>query len=247
MTVVLSGSLRSPIVEGLLYVVWVIAILFVTVKTSSLIATERTAQTLEVLLATPLTGEEIIVQKFRGVWRLIIVLAMPILTVVLFEAWWEVNETQSMQSVAYLLGSLLSLIVYLPLFAWISVLIGLQLRSQSRATLIVLFVIFGWILLPWFLGTAFIRVGGWPPLGAAYAGNLFAVLISPASLIFLNEDQKAGIGLIILNFTFYSFLLWIIYRWCTRRADEYLGRCGSRAESRRSWTKPIDVMEAAEG
>src|SRR5207247_2657205 len=65
----------------MLFLMWMLAVLVVSVKSASLIAGERSHQTLDVLTTTPLTGREIVLQKMRSVRRIIAVTAVPFATV----------------------------------------------------------------------------------------------------------------------------------------------------------------------
>jgi len=83
-TVILASESAYPL-GPLLLLVWIIAVLIVSAQSSSLIAGERTHQTLDVLCATPLLGSDIVRQKFRSVQRLMIVLLIPFSTIFFFE------------------------------------------------------------------------------------------------------------------------------------------------------------------
>ncbi|MDA0660462.1 MAG: hypothetical protein O2931_15350 [Planctomycetota bacterium] len=72
----------------MLCAVWLVVVLIVSVKASSVINVERTRQTLDVLLTTPLTGRSIVTQEMQGVWRLCGVVSVPLLTIIGFKTWW---------------------------------------------------------------------------------------------------------------------------------------------------------------
>ncbi|MFP6764233.1 MAG: ABC transporter permease, partial [Planctomycetaceae bacterium] len=55
-----STTSPGPVPNGLLCSVWIITCLLITARVSSMIAGERSRQTLEILLTTPITGREII-------------------------------------------------------------------------------------------------------------------------------------------------------------------------------------------
>ena len=57
----------------------------ICVHASGVITAERSRQSLDALLATPLTGPEILRQKMAGVWRLIGVLCVPFGTIYLLQ------------------------------------------------------------------------------------------------------------------------------------------------------------------
>ena len=63
---------------------WFLVILIISARASTLFSGERSRQTLEILLSTPLTTRELVRQKYRGVNRLILVLSVPLLTAVAF-------------------------------------------------------------------------------------------------------------------------------------------------------------------
>ncbi len=82
--VIFDSHSAAPL-SMLLFPVGAVSVLMVSVQAASLIAGERSHQTLDVLCTTPLLGREIIRQKFRSVRRLMLVLLVPLLTIFFFE------------------------------------------------------------------------------------------------------------------------------------------------------------------
>lgn len=121
--------------SGLLYLVWITALLLIAIKATTLFAGERARQTLDVLATVPLTGAEIVKQKTAGLRRLIAVLYVPFLTIFGFEAYWgaTTNGWTSSRVLGYAVGSVVSLSCLLFLATWMCVMIGMVIRSQSRA------------------------------------------------------------------------------------------------------------------
>ena len=78
---VVGSANRGDVLGALLVPVWGIVVLILAAQSASLIAGERSHQTLDVLCATPLAGADIVRQKFRSVRRLMLVLAVPLFTV----------------------------------------------------------------------------------------------------------------------------------------------------------------------
>ncbi len=223
-------------ITALIFIVWAIAILAVSLKSSNTIVSERASQTLEVLLTTPLSGREIVRQKMRGVRRVIIVLMIPLITAIAAEAWWESpsisigywgrSYSPRLDILAYLVSSLLSVFIFLPMFAWVSLWIGLKVRSKSRAIIVTLITVLGWITVP------FLLVGLVHVLGDFYydsAVNIFT-LFSPLSILVVTETGDfdmvgtvPGVA-IVLTYLWHGALLFY-FRWlCLKRADRYLGR-----------------------
>jgi len=61
-----------------------LVILIISVRGSTLFSGERSRQTLEILLSTPLCSRDLVRQKYFGVQRLLLVLSVPLLTAVAF-------------------------------------------------------------------------------------------------------------------------------------------------------------------
>ena len=118
-------------------------------------ATEKTKQTLDVLLSTPLTTKDIISQKMAGVRKLTFVLWVPLLTVVAFDAWWRLSLVGYPNSTGdpggfiwFLIQRLTPLIVYPAVIAWMGFHFGLRLRTQGQAMLATIGVIVAWCIIP---------------------------------------------------------------------------------------------------
>jgi ABC-type transport system involved in multi-copper enzyme maturation permease subunit len=119
---------------------WMSAILLVGVFAASVVSQERSRQTLDVLLTTPLRGRDILTQKLAGVNRLMLILAVPLASLTVFEAWWH-----SPTSWKYLLLSALSIAVYLPCVKWLAAEFGLRMRTQLIAIVATVSVLVVWI------------------------------------------------------------------------------------------------------
>jgi len=125
---------------SLLILLWVFSAILAAVKGASLFAQERSRQTLEPLLSTPLTSRELIEQKVNGTNRLLLVLACPIMTVYLTQAYmfWRGDFVWTM---AYLAVSTLLLFVVLRTVLWITCAVGIWVRSQTKAVTVSLIVV----------------------------------------------------------------------------------------------------------
>lgn len=149
---------------GLAWPFWSVLVLLLAVQASGLIAGERSRQTLDVLLSTPMTAGEILEQKLAGVWRLANTLAVPYATIVLWEVWhsalrsggassanssfdWITNlpgvERPSFSTIEYLVGSVAFYFVYTRLLGWLGLAFSLTSTSRIRAILWTLGTVFG--------------------------------------------------------------------------------------------------------
>ncbi|HEY2251503.1 MAG TPA: hypothetical protein VGH74_10605, partial [Planctomycetaceae bacterium] len=219
--VIFTGGSPGVALMFLAFFMWAMAIMVVAVQSASLIAGERAHQTLDVLCTTPMAGRDIVLQKFRGVRRLIALLWIPMLTILVLDA----------NGPAGLVCSLSSLAVYLPLTAWVSLFIGLKVKTRVRAIVASLAVLAGWCLLPLvfiFMPLIILRIQSDPtsPLN-------FSVFLSPAMIVAVNQfgqwHEFGGNPWIatILNSLLYGTLLYLIRRTCLVNADRLLGRSES--------------------
>jgi hypothetical protein len=227
-----EGATRGATV--MLFLLWPLAVLMVSVCAASLIAGERTHQTLDVLCTTPIAGREILRQKFQVVRRLTWVLSIPFFTIFVFEAWWRSSTSypdwrgEHFRAVLYLICSALSVFVYLPMIAWLSLLIGLVIRTQARAIIAALGTIVGWCLLPFVFIMLPLEIMAGPI--HSNSGLTFFTLLSPLSIVPFNEF--AGLQgfaelpwlAVIVNFTGYGAVLALLRQACLANADRFLGR-----------------------
>ena len=129
---------------------WLVATLVLSIQATGLIGVERSHQSLDVLLTTPIESDEIVRQKFAGVWRMIHVLWVPFATLYLFQAWWETwiglpttygNGSPAESMMFTVLRAVLGVGLYLPTIAWFGFYQGLRCRSQTYAILVTMTVI----------------------------------------------------------------------------------------------------------
>jgi ABC-type transport system involved in multi-copper enzyme maturation permease subunit len=167
--------------------VWIVAILLISAKVSSVISGERGRQTLEVLLTTPLTGRDIVRQHYHGILKLLLVLALPILTCYPLRWFYAESVEQRPEfQLVYVFSSVAGVLIYLPLCAWISMLVGLRIRSPIKAMLTTIAGLAFWIVVPVFLSSTSIRGQLNLPVPLALAFGLFI-----AGLV-VRTQQRAG-------------------------------------------------------
>ncbi len=226
-----------------MFMFWGLAVLIISVQAASLIAGERSHQTLDVLCTSPLTGREIVLQKFQSVRRMIFVFLVPFATIIAAEAF--VREVvarkvnwmhENFNAPLYLACSVLTVAIYLPLVAWLSLAIGLKVRTQVRAMIGSLAAIVGCCAIPFVIVVIPLAI----TLGDAGTGTgpkatilTCSMLLSPASILVWNETdseflwQEFGDFIwvpFVLNFGAYLAALVLFRRMCLKNADRWLGR-----------------------
>jgi len=239
----LNGS-HEPL-TFLMFLLWIVSTLIVAVKATTLVCGERAHETLDVLLTTPMRSSEIIQQKFRGVMRLMLVLSVPLLTTLVLKtaivqvgvhSWrggWGSYGYRNMHWSLYLLSGILSVVIYLPMVAWLSLFIGIRVRSQSKAIFATMAALVGWCALPVFLIVLIFEIsGGW---NGASLGNLW-LLLSPATIIVnsevfeLENTFQSGWLAVILNSLLYGLVAVLLRVFCLTNLDSRLGRSSGSYE-----------------
>jgi ABC-type transport system involved in multi-copper enzyme maturation permease subunit len=234
-------------VSRLLYGLWCLGGAMIVVHAGSVMSAERTRQTLDVLLTTPMTGRELLRQKLWGVRRLRHVLLVPFLTVFLFEFWWfQASEYRWL----YLPFALGTTAVYLPLITWLALWTGLNVKSQIKAILTTIGMVAGWLLLPVIVRALFIQIAGrrvpvwldW--LLALSPSELIAEIegLVPLAHVARREAFAAHVWsfliLAVVNLLFHAALWYAIRRRCLQNADRLLGRLEGPGEG---FPEPIAV------
>ncbi|MBI3864188.1 MAG: ABC transporter permease subunit [Planctomycetia bacterium] len=220
-------------VSRLLYILWCLGAAMIIVHGASVIASERTRQTLDVLLATPLSGAQILFEKLHGVRRLIRVLLVPFFTIFLFEAWWHQGSEYRWLHLALSAGTLA---VYIPLVTWLALWMGLYVRSQMKAVLTTIALLAGWLLVPDIVRAIVVDMAG--SQVPTWCEALFA--LNPAVQIPAIEDlnttarmasakvtREGFVPFLMLtatNFLIYGFAGWLLRRRVLANADRLLGR-----------------------
>lgn len=207
---------------------WLISALVLTLRTASVVPGERVRQTFPILLATPITGREIVNQYMDGVRRPMLALAIPLLTVYVATS---MLLMPSVFAVCYLIGCCLTLVVLMPLATWIPMLISLRARTQLGAVVGSVLLMTGWIFIP---GIVIDRPVG--PEGLRL--NLF---FSPTWMMELlprsvhphqpgvpdlMSPQQLAVS-VLSGAVFYGGILLLVRARCLRNADRYLGRLDS--------------------
>lgn len=218
----------------MLLLAWVVVTLMIAVKATTLVAGERSHETLDVLLTTPMRSDEIVKQKFRGVTRLMWVLSVPLLTCIFLKVAivqggggyrrYGYYENRGDDWVVYMVCAVLEVIVYLPMVAWLALLIGMHVRSQNKAIFITLATLVAWCLLPVFFFMMLLETFNWDH-GLAQLW----FLTSPATIIPFNEyfelrEFELPWLAVILNFLLYTLILFVLRALCLSNLDQRLGR-----------------------
>jgi ABC-type transport system involved in multi-copper enzyme maturation permease subunit len=168
-----DAASNFPLITMIL-VLWTVAALVIVIQSTGLIGAERSHQSLDVLLTTPIDSDEIIEQKFAGIWRMTHMLWIPFATAYLFQIGFQIGiqdpppylQQWSSEPIPVLrlnalffmsLRSILAVGLYLPVLAWLGFHQGLRCRTQTQATLstmVILLVIctvplmISWIFMP---------------------------------------------------------------------------------------------------
>ncbi len=202
-----------------------ISCLFIAIVGASLVNRERSDQTLEVLLTTQLSPLEIVCDKMRALarlrWALIACLVLPLCVI-----WWQYEDPfrffpsrHRFRATPWICA--VECALYLSIFSWMAVRIGLRYRPVSRAVILSLVTILAWFLaipvLQVLLGVA----------GVEPSGDLCAMLFvafSPASVACdsLPRDLSTPAGDVVMGWIIASGVWWLLAFSTGRRAQRWL-------------------------
>ncbi|MGD1000611.1 MAG: hypothetical protein ABSA67_07920 [Candidatus Brocadiia bacterium] len=211
-------------ISWMLFVLWTISALWIVAAAANVVAGDRTDQTLEVLLTTPISGGQIVRQKMGAMRRLIVVLSVPLLTLVFLEVFFEIRRNDGTLA-TYLASSLLAILIYPQMLAWVALWIGMKCATRMRAILVSLIVLVLWCVLPCVIAV----IMGWDRPGNNWG---FSIYLSPGVALISTElndfpmiSNKSDIWpLILLNYLWYAGILLYFRRRCLNGADRLLGR-----------------------
>ena len=227
----------------LAYLVWLIAVPMLALHAASVVSSERSQQTMDLLLISPLSGDTILREKLAGVGRARNVLMIPLITTFIFQHWYRTYGTD----LSYMLMSLAEMAVFFWFVVWIGMWFGLKTRSQLRAVLLTMSVVVALCVGPDLLLFVSRNFLGTP---RGFFGEGYVQLLSPARLVSLveNADQREleNLGftpklspwfevqqwqhrhvLYLFGTVILSLYFWVAFRVrrdCLNDADKFLGR-----------------------
>ena len=252
---VVSQGIRVDLVRSessmsvLLYCLWVIAIVLTAIHSASVISTERSRQTLDVLLVAPIGGREILSRKLSGVRRLFWTLMVPFTTVFVFQHWFHGARFD----LRYLILCFGSVFTVLPLVMWSGMAIGLVARSQMRAILTLLgilaLVVFSGPLLIYVLNLMGENSQTMERLSRITPGSALQFLESRFFTRGESTDMWGRFWGLAAVISLYGIAAVLLRRWVLASADRLLGRVqeGSALIDGRGDDEPVIEMKPAVG
>ena len=176
---------------------WPIAFLLIIVRAAGLIPAEKARQTLDVLLATPLSLSELMGAKMRGLERMKAIIALPIVFQTLLIAWLRLaagrtyfgyapDDRQTLATGSEVLFfqfvTGLNIVILFGLAAQLGFRFGLSAKTQGRAATAALAVFVGFCVVP-----LIVRLEA----PESWARNL--MYLSPIAGILVSEFPRLGI------------------------------------------------------
>lgn len=202
-----------------------------TLMSANTFVTERTHQTFSVLLTTPLTGRQIVKEKLSGPFRMLKVVAIPVIVLLLMECWWEwpLSDVADYNRGRYytagppgmqLAVGLLVLVVIMPQFIWLGAYVGLRSKGTFTALFTALFSAVAWlgvgpllVTLCWFIADEVLDVQMFS--NHVYSAVGYTILVplycmtSPAPPLVLSEfaDQRMYDDVLFPHYPLMAILL----------------------------------------
>lgn len=218
--------------SGVVFAIWGMGFLLVPVVAGAAFAAERVRGTMDLLLASPLSGREILLQRSAPGRRVAWLLAIPYLATIAAEALiesrlrvegtarvWAGRDTLSYAGLSLAAGA-----VFVPFAGWLATAVSLRARSPARGIGLALAAVAGWVLLP-VAAAGVLDALGW----LRFSRETILCLPSPYSFILAVESAAlqtvpgaaaAQLGSLALH----ALLAWGLRSLCLRRADAWLGR-----------------------
>jgi ABC-type transport system involved in multi-copper enzyme maturation permease subunit len=136
-----------------LAMLWLPAALVPAVYVANLISGERSDQTLDVLLTTPIAPREILRQKMAAVRRVVLLVTLPIVMTILVECYGEyLRQGLIGEGLLYLAVALGSVLVFEAVIVWTALGCSLRVRRRSAVVMLTLVRLLGYAFVPLLLG-----------------------------------------------------------------------------------------------
>jgi ABC-type transport system involved in multi-copper enzyme maturation permease subunit len=170
---------------------WVLMLMFTCLvacaRSSGLITSERNHQTLDILLATPLSMREIVLEKQAAVRRLSLAMALPMSFLIWFAAVHRgITNVHNFESVRYLVAGLGMTLIYPSVCSWLSFAVALRRKDDTGSLVAGVILTLGWAVLP-LIGYMLYYLATWVAATDLY---LPTVQLSPLVFIAINEGNE---------------------------------------------------------
>lgn len=254
----------SPLVLFL----WAVSLVLIAVAAANAVPLERTRQTWDVLRSMPLSGQDMLRQKLRGVRRLQWVCSIPVFSAIGLQAWWRyllldaglTNRQPGMRFPddtylwwEYLIGAVAIVMLYSEIAKWIAMWCGLMIRNSMRAILTSVMAIVAYGTVPYIILLyaimLFMQHPVPQPIWDIPAIRALA-MICPVSFGLINQvgDLRTLSSLPLLPATVHLLiqgaLLWLLRGHILRRAEWYLGRIGDPRRQHKNSNSNADSVAA---
>ncbi len=212
-----SGGRRDDF-AGLAMCCWAVHALAMVVLGVNAIVSERTDQTLDTLLTTPITSERILADKCKGLMPAAFSFAAPIIALLMLSA--TEPSHRSVEPLGSLLYGLMLVALYTPIFVLIGVRAGLRAKRKMRALAGAVITLIGWTIAPLMCVAC-----------AAGEGGLYGMLLSPAippvvAFVGMPDGSSRLGGAFVLSLVFYGCVLVGLVAVVRADLDKALGRAG---------------------
>jgi ABC-type transport system involved in multi-copper enzyme maturation permease subunit len=210
-------------------------LLFIVVLAAGVVSTERSHQTLEVLLTTPIDPRTLVLHKMRAVWRISWVMMIPQVIALLImgmcfglgNANHYYHTPQPNEMVTAIASHVVYLAILPPQFAWMAVIVGLLVKNRTRSMVIAVICALVWIASV--VGIAFLFNALDIRESSVSSLSLF---LSPASLPLaahldvheLMLFPGSPVSVIALVVIWHGGLWWAARRWCLHHAERLVRR-----------------------
>lgn len=254
MIVLMSGAAEHGAVFAYFryfeWCLWATALLILVIQSTGLIAVERSRQTLDVLLTTPLTSDQIVRQKMAGVQRMIRILWVPFVTFYCFKIWrntWPDAAGSAYspdplsifeQTIFDSVRAVFAVGLYLPTIVCIGFQAGIRSRSQLQAVLSLLTILTGICFVPFAIGNYLMIVTNRSAAGGSIVGDHFTIYLLALSIGWISP-LRALTALpyhpitwlcMLLHFGAVASICYWLANSTTKVFSDHVGRCAKNLD-----------------
>jgi len=196
---------------------WLLLLLIIGTTVPGTLSSQRSRQTLDVLLTMPMTGADILRQSLAGVTPLLMLAALPLITVMILRI---VGSGFATEAIIHGANELLCLVTFIPLTVWLSVWLGLREPSPLRGILKTTSVLLLLALVPVVIWS---QLDSTPHQWSEWPGLIIA-LTCPSMAVRLVEHNLLPLGKVLVVAGEALLLTLLTRRFCLNNADRLLGR-----------------------
>lgn len=125
---------------------WIIIAFLLMMKTSNIIAEERSNQTLDVLLTTNITPRKLVEVRMKNIFKFRMALSIPLVVTLLMILFFQPSRHGGMKNFPYIV--FIYTLIHMSFLVWLCCWLGLRIKKLRQAILVMFMVVTLWFIIP---------------------------------------------------------------------------------------------------